>query len=484
MLNGVVFLSLVTSLAAGSGPTFHVTTPTGSLPSTFTGRVVVYLSSRGGEPRFGPDWFNPQPCYSIRVKDGKADDGFVIDDARAAGFPGKLSALAPGEYTVQAVIDRNLGGRSIGETPGNYYSKPQKITVTANPVTVPILCDQVIEEPPFVDTDVVKGVRLRSALLSKFYGHEMNLKAAVILPETSDPTERFPVVYEIPGFGGSAQRFSGSSNRNGTDRNGQKVIHVILDPNCPTGHSVFADSANNGSWGKALITELIPYIESHFPAVGQPWARFTRGHSSGGWSSLWLQVAYPDFFGGCWSTSPDPVDFRKFQEVDIYADPSTYRRPTGEPYGVARQNGKMVVTVEQFAKMEVPIRGEQLGSFDAVFGPRGDDGDPIRLYDPQTGAIDAKVAKYWQRYDIWLKLKREWPTIGPKLKGKIHIFMGTEDTFYLDGAVRLLKGNLKTLGSDAEVLLVPGDHGSMMTPDLRRRIDGEIASTILSHKKG
>jgi hypothetical protein len=158
-------------LAAGSGPTFHVTTPAGTLPSTFTGRVVVYLSSRGGEPRFGPDWFNPQPCYSIRVKDGKADDGFVIDDARAAGFPGKLSALAPGEYTVQAVIDRNLGGRSIGETPGNYYSKPQKINVTVDAATVPILCDQVIEEHTFVDTDAVKGVRLRSALLSKFYGH-------------------------------------------------------------------------------------------------------------------------------------------------------------------------------------------------------------------------------------------------------------------------------------------------------------------------
>jgi enterochelin esterase-like enzyme len=485
MLQLGTYLALVTSVSSATSPSFSVSAPAQAFLAPFTGRVVVYLSKRGGEPRFGPDWFNPQPCYSIRVKNGRAGDSFIVDDEHAVGFPGKLSELAPGVYTVQAVIDRNQGGRAIGETPGNLYSKPQKITISSGTEAISLVCDQPVREPAFVDTDAVKGVRLRSTLLSGFYGHEVTLKAAVFLPESSDPNERFPVIYEVPGFGGTAQQFSGINSRYGTNRNGQKVIHVILDPNCPTGHSVFADSANNGPWGKALTTELIPYIESKFPAIGQPWARFTRGHSSGGWSSLWLQVAYPDFFGGCWSTSPDPVDFRRFQEVDIYAaHANAYRKPDGEATGIARQNGKMVVTVEQFSKMELPIRGEQLGSFDAVFGPKGADGEPVRLYNPQTGAIDPKVAEYWKKYDIWLKFQREWKTLGPKLKGKVHIFMGTEDTFYLDLAVRILKENLKTLGSDAEVELVPGDHGSMMTPDLRRKIDEEIASTILSHKKG
>jgi len=462
---------------------FEVSTPARAFAGTFTGRVVVYLSKRDAEPRFGPDWFDPQPCYSIRVKDGKAGETFRVENDGSVGFPGALKDLPPGMYTVQAVVDRNLGGRAIGQTPGNLYSKPTRVAIDGTTEAVPILCDQLIEEPTFEDTATVKGVRLRSELLSKFYGHDMFLRAAVVLPADAAPSDRFPVVYEIPGFGGTHYRFSGQASEHGTTRGGQKFITVVLNPDCPTGHSVFADSANNGPWGKALTTELIPFIEAKYPAIGKPWARFTRGHSSGGWSSLWLQVAYPDFFGGCWSTSPDPVDFRRYQEVDIYAaNANAYRRPNGDAFGVARQGGKMLVTVEQFSRMELPIRGEQLGSFDAVFSPRGANGEPKRLYDATTGKIDADVATAWQQYDIWLKLKREWPTLKDKLRGKLHIYMGTEDTFYLDAAVRLLKENLKGLGSDAKVELFPGDHGSVLTPALDARIGAEMAQSFKSHK--
>ena len=291
------------------------------------------------------------------------------------------------------------------------------------------------------------------------------------------------MIYEIPGFGGTHYGLSGRETNAGTNRAGQLVIRVVLDPDCPTGHCVFADSANNGPWGKALTTEFIPYIEKTFPAIPETWARFTRGHSSGGWSSLWLQVAYPDVFGGCWSTSPDPVDFRQFQTVNIYEKGANgFKDASGKPVPLAREGSQVLATSEQFIKMELPIRGEQLGSFDAVFGPKGRDGEPETLLNPVTGAVNPKVAKYWERYDISLVLKRNWAELEPKLRGKIHVYMGTEDTFYLDGAVRLLQADMEKRQAPFTIEMYPGNHGTVMTPALIGRIDKEIAATIVSHK--
>jgi len=470
--------------ARGQGLRFVVSYPAATFAGPFNGLVVVSLSRSSTQPRFGPNWFHPEPTYSQTFRKIRPGDEMVLDE-HAVGFPGRLSELPPGEYTVQAVLDRNLGGRMIGASPGNLYS--EAIHVTLDPKedkAVRLVCDQVVTEPKFQDTDRAKEIRVRSTLLSNFYGRPTYLNAAVVLPEewAREPDRKFPIVYSVPGFGGRHLGLSGASGAFGTNRAGQPFLFAVLDPDCPLGHSVFADSENNGPWGKALTTELIPELEKRFRAIGEPEARFVTGHSSGGWSSLWLQVAYPDFFGGCWSTSPDPVDFRDFQQIDLYA-PNTnmFTDSDGKPRPLARRGTEPVLFYKAFSDMERPIRGEQLGSFEAVFSPRDKDGAPRKLWDRDTGAIDPVTAQAWQKYDIDLTLRTHWRELEPKLRGKIHVYMGETDTFYLDGAVRLLKKDMQALNADAVIEMVPGDHGSMMTPALRQRIDAEMAAQFHAH---
>lgn len=461
---------------------FSVTYPNSAFRGPFSGRVVVYLGKAGqGEPRFGPDWFNPQPMYSAKFSHVPPGQAMVISDSNDIGFPGKLARLPAGDYTVQAVVDRNLGGRALGTSPGNLYSSVVSMHLDPAFGPVSLVCAHVVPQPTFTDTRHVKFFEVKSKLLSEFYGRDTYVKGAAILPDEwySQPARKFPVLYEVPGFGGDVMQLSGRDFTRQTVVDGVPFVVVFLDPNVPTGHCVFADSANNGPWGKALTTEYIPAVERKFRCMGKAGARFVTGHSSGGWSSLWLQVAYPDVFGGVWSTSPDPVDFHLFQLIDIYKPgANAYYDVKGNLIPVARMNGRAALFVKNFCDMERPIRGEQLGSFDAVFSPKGADGEPEMLWNRDTGAIDPIVADAWKKYDIALKLRKEWPTLGPKLKGKLHVFCGTEDTFYLDGAVRLLQAEMKGLGSDAEVEMVPGDHFTMMSPALQQKIAGEMAASL------
>lgn len=450
----------------------------------------MYLNHGGGEPRFGPDWENPQPEYSIFVSGLDPSKPAVLSDANTVGFPGKLSALPPGDYDAQAVIDRNLGGRSIGSSPGNLYSKVVSIHLGANSSELfSFVCDSVVQDKPFVDTDHVKEFKIQSHLLTDFYHRATFIKGAVVLPDAylQNPNRKFPVLYEVPGFGGSSDDLSGYNRATDsmTTKGGTPFVYVMLDPNVPTGHCVFADSANNGPWGQALTAEFIPALEKKFRAIGKPGARFVKGHSSGGWSSLWLQIAYPDFFGGVWSTAPDPVDFHQFQLVDIYnPGANMFNDEQGQPIPLARDGGKPIIFTKPFSDMERPIRGEQLGSFEAVFSPADSNGQPKMLWNRDSGVVDQVVAKEWQKYDIDRKLRAEWPTIGPKLKGKIHVFCGDVDTFYLDGAVKLLKAEMTELGSDAEVQLVPGNHFTMMTPELRKKIGAEMVASFKANYPG
>jgi hypothetical protein len=258
---------------------------------------------------------------------------------------------------------------------------------------------------------------------------------------------------------------------------------VFLDADCPLGHHVFADSANNGPVGRSLVEEFIPALDAAFRTVAAPTARFVTGHSSGGWSSLWLQVAYPEVFGGCWSTAPDPVDFHDFQRIDLYAagenmyvDREGNRRPLG------RSQGRVLVWYDDFDRMEELLGpGGQLHSFEAVFSPRGADGKPVRAWNRQTGVVDTRVTESWKRYDIAHLLESEWATRGPKLKGKLHVIMGDEDTFYLEGATRRLQQALARVESDAVVELVPGkDHGSLLSSELLQRMRNEMVAAYLA----
>jgi len=333
----------------------------------------------------------------------------------------------------------------------------------------------------FPETDTLRLFERRSELLSEFWGRDMSIRAGVVLPPGLRGDERLPVCFSIHGFGGShrgAIRRAPELVKGIEEGRTPRMLYVFLDAQFSLGHHEFADSVNNGPWGKALTTEFVPALEREFHAFGTPSARFLTGHSSGGWSSLWLQVAYPEFFGGTWSTAPDSVDFRDFTGIDVYRFANAYTDPDGKPIQLVRRKGEWVQTIEQFVTRELEKRdhGGQFMSFNAVFSPRGEDGRPMPLFDPKTGVIDKFVATSWRKYDIGLILRENWATLGPKLKGKLRVFIGTQDTFRLEGACKLLHDDLARLGSDARVIFAEGrDHGTLFQPHPELWPDGLLA---------
>lgn len=461
---------------------FRLTFDKAALDQPFTGRVFVLLSRNDpGTVPNGLNWFNPEPAFAKDVKDWKPGTPLTIGADAISMTP--LAGVKPGRYYVQGVLDRDLGGISFAASSGNVYSKARRIEFDPKAAgTIDLKLDQITKEPAFKETENVKLVDVESKLLTKFHGRPVRMKAGVILPPSFDkePGKKYPIVYEVPGFGGTHFMALGVARRKPWDLAGTEAIWVVLDPSCRLGHHVFADSANNGPCGQALIEELIPAIESKYRGIGKPGARLVTGHSSGGWSSLWLQVTYPDVFGGCWSTSPDPVDFRDFQRIDLYNPGSNmFVDSTGAKRPLGRRGVVPALFYKPFSDMEVVMgRGGQLGSFEAVFSPKGEDGKPVELWDRKTGAIRTDVAKAWEKYDIRLVLERNWKALGPKLKGKVHVYMGDEDTFYLEGATRLLRESLATLGSDAVVELFPGKNHGLVDAKLRERMNKEMAEAV------
>lgn len=462
----LLWLLAATTIAAP--PRFELQLDASVCEKPYSGRVFIMLTrSERRDPVHGPDWFGNDPFFSQDVNGWKPGDTLKIDADKTLGHPIKLADLPAGKYRAQASIDLNGWSHEVVDAPGNAISEAVAFEHDpTKPAVVELKLSKRLPEPKLADSPTLKFVKLQSKLLTEFHKRDVSLRAAVALPPdyAADAKRKFPTVYMIPGFGGTiAQgRFAQGMANFFSDNNFEAVV-VYLDPDCPTGHHVFADSANNGPWGKALTAELIPFIEREYRVIPESGARFVTGHSSGGWSSLWLQVTYPDIFGGVWSTSPDPVDFTAFQTIDIHDGKlNFYEMPDGSPRPIARPAGRRAaLSARSFCSMENVLgRGGQMYSFCAVFGPRGDDGKPVMLWDWQTGKLDEKVAEYWRRYDIRATIEREWSTLGPKLAGKLHLFCGDTDDFYLDAAFLKLSDTLHKLGSDAYVEVVPGaGHG-------------------------
>ena len=318
------------------------------------------------------------------------------------------------------------------------------------------------------------------------------MRAGVVLPPSygKNTRERYPTVYAVHGYGGSHRTAWGRGpglTKEMAEGKTPEMIYVFLDGSWPMGHHEFADSVNNGPWGHALTSEFIPNLERKFRMDAVPRGRFLTGHSSGGWSTLWLQINYPDFFGGTWSTSPDPVDFRNFTGPDLTkAGQNAYRKADGTPFNLVRLRGRELWTFEEYARSERVLGpyGGQMASFEAVFSPRGQDGQPMPLFDRDTGRIDERVAKAWERYDISRLLRNNWKSLGPRLRGKLHIIVGTADTFHLEEAVYLLRDVLKDLGSDARVEFIEGrDHFDLYQGGLAERIAREMYAIARAQKK-
>jgi hypothetical protein len=473
---------------------FVVTVPTNVRSAPITGRVLLFLSrNEVREPRFALDFFNLQPVFAIDVTNLAPGAAVTFSASKfrapdALAFPGPLDRLDAGTYFAQALVDLDQTARDIATGPGNLYSSTVKCQLNGSSGgTIELVAGKVVpEEKPPKDTDRVKLVEVRSKLLSDFHKRDIKLRAGVVLPSgfSEKTNATFPALYAVPGFGGRHTSAWSEGRRPQQSTAPLQMLRVVLDPDMPLGHSVFANSANNGPVGDALVQELIPEIERRFRAIPHAYGRFVTGHSSGGWSSLWLQVAYPDFFGGCWSTAPDPVDFRAFQTMNIYEDRNGHWTREGYPRPVGRSRDKVLLTFPQLNLWEyVTGYGGQLDSFDAVFSPRGDDGWPRRLMHKLTGTIDRDVAAHWKRYDIRGVLEENWATLGPKLKGKLHVIAGGWDTFYLDPAVDYLRDFLRTTDFGGYVEIHPGNHGSVITEALRDRMQREMAAQFTSGQK-
>lgn len=432
----------------------------------FTGRILLFLSDKlSGEPRTSHSWLSRQPVFGQDVRNWKPGEEIRITNPD--GYPFALRDLPKGRYAIQAVMHTNPDAPHSGTAEGNLYSKPvkRKLNPSASGVVRLRINQIVASRTAEMNLPLAKEVRLKSAMLSRFHERDIFLRAVVVLPEAyeKEPKRQFNAIYVIPGFGADHRGAAMYAQVLGMSK--EPFIRIALDGVCPLGHHVYADSDNNGPWGAALVEELIPHLEKEFRLIPEPKARLLTGHSSGGWSSLWLQITWPDYFGGVWSTSPDSVDFHDFSGIDLY-DPASnfFNDAEGKPRPIMREDGKVRLLLKDFVRMEEVIGpGGQMHSFEAVFGPRGKDGRPVPLWDRKSGKVDAHVIKSWRRYDIVDKLQREWPTVGTKLAGKITVIMGEEDNFYLDGATRRLKDALTKLGSDARVFMEPGkDHGTIL----------------------
>ena len=272
---------------------------------------------------------------------------------------------------------------------------------------------------------------------------------------------RYPVVYWFHGYGGptyNLTQFAARFRQRMVRGKMPPMIWVIPDMTTPTGTSEFVDGPNNGPWDTAFTKELVPYIDRTYRTEARPGARFLTGHSSGGWASLHLQLAHPCLFGGAWATSPDPVDFHAFIQTNLYAPiANVYRSSDGKTLPLVRQ-GAHVSSFKAAARTEAVLGtyGGQLTSFEWTFSPRGEDGRPQPMFDRTTGAVDPAVAAYWQaHYDLAATLAHITPADRQSLAGKLHLWAGGSDSFYLDGAVRRFGAAAKAVEVDATVTIVP-----------------------------
>ena len=454
------------------------------LGETQSGRLLVFAQrvEPGAEPQESVDTspFRPTDVAvaAREVRDLRSTHPALMG-AETDSFPVPFSELPAGTYRLQAVLDRNHDYNYGGRGPGDLVSPVVEAPLPGPIPTLTLssaLPERDIESmlarlPEAVraqtrdDLEQVQPIAFTSPSLSNFWSRATRIRGWVALPPGYDPdgATTYPTVYSTGGFGStleSARMSAATLRRMMADGEAPPMIWVYLDEHIAGGTHEFADSANNGPWGRALTTELIPALEAQYRMDARPGGRFLTGHSSGGWATLWLQVTYPETFGGTWPTAPDPSDFHDFTNIDLYAEgANAYRGADGAPLPLVRNEGQVLATLEQFAKLEAVLGdyGGQFGSFDWVFSPRGPAGRPLPMFDRATGAVNPAVARHWiENYDIAHIVERDWARIGPALRGKIHLIVGTADTFYLNESARLLEATLERLDAGADFRFLPG----------------------------
>ncbi|MEE4280012.1 MAG: alpha/beta hydrolase-fold protein [Halieaceae bacterium] len=506
ILARVLAVGLV-SIGVAAAPSFEVSLAPEHRGEVLNGRLLLFISNNeDAEPRFqvgnGPQ---TQLVFGVDVHEWQGVEAKTLD-ASAAGYPlGSMADLPAGRYRVQALLNRyelfeladgrrlmlppDRGeGQKLERKPGNLHSQPTWIDLDPQEATpVAITLDQLI--PPIEapqDTRYIKHIRMKSELLSEFWGRPTYLGAHVLLPEGFDehPEARYPLIvshghfprdfsgfretppdpdlaceyserFDLPCYNRTVQEHAWEFYQKWTGPDFPRMI--IIEVQHPTPYfddSYAVNSANMGPYGDAITYELIPHIEERFRGIGEGWARFVYGGSTGGWIALAVQTFYPDEYNGAFAACPDPVDFRAYALVNIYEDENAYFLE-GDWKRIERPRsrttlGQVTATLRQVQQKEnvLGTKGRSGGQRDiwpTLFGPVGEDGYPRHLWDRESGVIDREVAAYWrENYDLRHILERDWATLGPKLQGKIHLYVGEMDNSYLNNAVYLMEDFLES----------------------------------------
>ena len=523
-------LAIAVSLAVGQATAtgaeaplrVAVTFPAERSAQPIDGRLLLLISAEAdGEPRLQVnDTTKTAQVFGVDVDGWKPGEPRSVDGS-AFGYPIRsLASLPRGTYLVQAMVNRyetfirgdgvtvklppDKGeGQQWARKPGNLYSTPRRVTLDpAAPQAIRLVLDQ--EVPPVADfakqeTKYIKYVRVRSERLSTFWGRDMYLAAWVLLPWGHDdhPDARYPLVINHGHFPSSVSGwretppdpdlkpdFSDRFQLSGYNRIQQELAHqfykdwtgpgfprvLLVEIQHPTpfyDDSYAVNSANNGPYGDAIMFELVPEIERRFRGLGQGWARFTYGGSTGGWEAMAVQMFYPDAFNGAWVACPDPIDFRHYTVVNLYDDVNAYY--TEGPFkrvprpGLRNYLGHVTTTLEQMNNRELALgtktrSGDQWDVWESVYSPRGADGYPQPIWNKLTGQIDKEVAAYWrEHFDLSHILQRDWTTLGPKLRGKLRIYVGDMDNYYLNNAVYEVEKFLKAATPPADAIIDYGD---------------------------
>ena len=486
---------------------FVVTISDSLLEYPMDGRMLLMFSKDStDEPRFQiSEKINSQQIFGINVEGLQKGSNLTFEDG-IFGYPvDDLSKLESGEYYVQALFHvyetfelstghtvklpmDNGEGQQWNSSPGNLYSSPIKISLgnnSSNEFTIPI--DKIIPPiPEPEDTEWIKHVKLKSEKLSEFWGRDMYLGAHILLPKGFDehPEANYPLMIfhgHFPSnFGGWRTTppdpnlepdYSERFHVEGYNKIQQQEAYdfykrwnepdfprfIVIEIQHPTPYyddSYAVNSASQGPYGDAITYELIPYIEEKFRGIGEGWSRFLYGGSTGGWEALAVQVMYPEEYNGCFAACPDPIDFRAYCLANIYEDENIYynegdfqnlEKPMHRNY-----LGQISSTIKRSNHLELALgdksrSGQQWDIWEATYSPQDVDGYPKRLYDKLTGEINPDVANFWkENYDLRYILERDWDKLGEKLKGKIHIYCGDMDNYYLNNAVYLMEDFLES----------------------------------------
>ncbi len=499
-----IFIAVILSFSAFASGTpglrFEVFLPETLSDRPVDGRLLLMLSVKeGAEPRFqintGAD---TQLIFGLDVE-GWEPGGKAVFDSSVFGYPlSSLEDVPAGEYRVQALLHvyetfnksdghtvklpmDNGEGQRWNLSPGNLLSTPETIEIPGRAGEgIRVALDSVIPPiPEPEDTKYIRHVKIRSEKLTEFWGRPMYLGAVVLLPEgfAEHPEARYPLVinhdhfvytfddfrteppdpdlepdyssrFDLEGYNRIQQQEAYDFYRAWTSPGYPRMLIVKLQHANPFYDDSYAvNSANLGPYGDAITYELIPYIEKEFRGIGEGWARFLYGGSTGGWEALAAQVFYPDEYNGCWASCPDPIDFRAYTLVNIYEDRNAYYldetwKRTPRP-GQRNYLGMVSATLEQMNHLELVLgtksrSGDQWDIWEAVYSPVGPDGYPERLWDKMSGEINHQVAEHWkEHYDLRHIMERDWGFLGSKLKGKINIYCGDMDNYYLNNAVYL-----------------------------------------------